>query len=79
MCDFIKQKQALQSENVQSSDLLFTYIYLDIYLFVVVHVLFLKKVKWKLELVLEQWCCFPLWCKMCLITILDNAFWARKW
>lgn len=32
---FIKQKQALQTENVQSSDLLFTYIYVDIYSFAV--------------------------------------------
>lgn len=78
----IKQKQALQTENVQSSDLLFTYIYVDIYLFAVAHVFFLKNIKLLkievLELFLEQWYCFPLCCKLCLTTILDNVFWRKK-
>lgn len=78
----VKQKQALQTENVQSSDLLFTYIYVDMYLFPSAHVLFLKNIKLLkievLELFLEQWYCFPLCCKMCLHTILDNVFQGKK-
>lgn len=82
MCVFIKQKQALQTENVQSRDLLFTYIYVNIYLFAVAHVVFLKNIKLLkievLESFLEQWYCFPLCCKLCLTTILDNVFERKK-